>query len=130
MNYFPNSDGAAWFCREVLPRVRAEVPGATITVCGASPDARVKALARLPGVTVTGTVPDVRPYLHRAAAAVVPLRIARGIQNKLLEAMATGLPVVSTTTARAGIEAQDGRDLFVADEPTGFAAAVVWIILA
>jgi sugar transferase (PEP-CTERM/EpsH1 system associated) len=125
MNYFPNADAAVWFCREVLPLVRAEVPDVTVTLCGAAPDRRVRALGRVPGVTVTGAVPDVRPDLHRASVGVVPLRIARGIQNKLLEAMAVGLPVVATTPARAGIEAQDGRDLLVADVPADFAAAVV-----
>jgi sugar transferase (PEP-CTERM/EpsH1 system associated) len=128
LNYRPNVDGVVWFCREVWPLVRAAVPGATFTVCGSSPDKKVRALARLGGVTVTGAVPDVRPYLARAAVGVVPVRIARGIQNKLLEAMAMGLPAVTTTAAYAGLGAQDGRELFVADEPADFAAAVVRLL--
>jgi sugar transferase (PEP-CTERM/EpsH1 system associated) len=128
MNYRPNVDGVVWFCREVLPLIRAEVPGATFTVCGASPDKAVRVLTRLGGVTVTGAVPDVRPYLARASVGVVPVRIARGIQNKLLEAMAMGLPAVTTTAAYAGLEADDGRDLVVADQPAAFAAAVVGLL--
>jgi sugar transferase (PEP-CTERM/EpsH1 system associated) len=128
MDYLPNVDAVVWFCRDVLPRVRAEVPGVTFTICGASPDRRVRALAGIPGVTVTGSVPAVRPYLDRAEVAVVPLRIARGIQNKLLEAMASGLPVVATPAAVGGIQARDGRDLFVADAPDRFAAAVVGLL--
>ncbi|MFO0810225.1 MAG: TIGR03087 family PEP-CTERM/XrtA system glycosyltransferase [Gemmataceae bacterium] len=128
MNYKPNVDGMVWFCREILPQVRAEVPGATLTICGSSPDKTVLALGKEPGVTVTGAVPDVRPYLDEASAAVVPLRLARGIQNKLLEAMAAGLPCVATTAAWAGIEAERGRDLLVADEPAAFAAAVVRLL--
>jgi sugar transferase (PEP-CTERM/EpsH1 system associated) len=128
MNYRPNVDAVVWFCREVLPRVRDAVPGATFTICGAAPDRQVRSLGRVGGVTVTGAVPDVRPYLNRAAVGVVPLRIARGIQNKLLEAMATALPVVATRTARTGIEAKDGRDLFAADAPGEFADAVIRLL--
>ncbi|HEY1379578.1 MAG TPA: TIGR03087 family PEP-CTERM/XrtA system glycosyltransferase [Gemmataceae bacterium] len=128
MNYLPNVDGAVWFCREVWPRVRAEVPEATFTVCGSSPTPEVTALGRLPGVTVTGAVPAVEPYLAKAGVGVIPVRIARGVQNKLLEAMAAGLPTVTTTAAGAGVEAADGRDLFVADDPAEFAAAVVRLL--
>jgi sugar transferase (PEP-CTERM/EpsH1 system associated) len=128
MNYWPNVDGVTWFCRDVLPRVRDRVPGATFTICGSAPTRAVRALAALPGVTVTGAVPDVRPYLHRAAVGVIPVRIARGIQNKLLEAMAAGLPTVATPAAWAGLSAEAGRDLLVADDPAAFAAAVVRLL--
>jgi sugar transferase (PEP-CTERM/EpsH1 system associated) len=128
MNYLPNVDGATWFCREVFPRVRDEIPEATFTICGSAPTPEVVALGRLPGVTVTGAVPDVVPYLARASVAVVPVRIARGVQNKLLEAMAAGLPTVTTTAAAAGVDAVDGRDLFVADDPAAFSAAVVRLL--
>ena len=106
----------------------AAVPGITFTICGSSPTPEVTALGRLPGVTVTGRVPSVIPYLNRAVVAVVPLRIGRGVQNKLLEAMAAGLPVVATTTARTGVAAENGRDVFVADDPTDFAGAVVRLL--
>ncbi len=105
MDYYPNVEGVVWFCRDVLPLIRRERPGATLTICGARPDPRVQALARISGVTVTGRVADVRPYMARASVAVVPLRIARGIQNKLLEAMAMGLPAVACTAAAAGVVA-------------------------
>jgi sugar transferase (PEP-CTERM/EpsH1 system associated) len=128
MDYRPNEDGVVWFCTEVLPRVRAEVADVTFTVCGSSPTPAVQELAELPGVSVTGRVPEVGPYLARASVAVVPVRIARGVQNKLLEAMAAGLPAVTTWAAKAGVEALDGRDLLAADDPAAFAAAVVRLL--
>jgi sugar transferase (PEP-CTERM/EpsH1 system associated) len=128
MDYFPNVEAVTWFSKEVLPLVRREIPAATFTICGARPTADVLRLAREPGVIVTGRVPDVRPYLARAAVGVVPLRIARGIQNKLLEAMAMGLPAVSTTAAYLGIEAVPGKDLLVADGEIPFADAVVRLL--
>jgi sugar transferase (PEP-CTERM/EpsH1 system associated) len=128
MDYFPNVHGVNWFCREVLPLIREQVPGVTFTACGARPNAAVQALAQLPGVKVTGRVPDVRPYLSRAEVGVVPLHMARGIQNKLLEAMSMGLPTVTTTPAFAGAGATDGKDLLVADRAADFAAAVVRLL--
>lgn len=128
MDYLPNVDGVLWFCRDIWPHIQTAVPGATFTICGSSPTREVTALGRLAGVTVTGAVPAVGPYLNQAGLAVVPLRIARGVQNKLLEAMAAGLPAVATTIARTGVMAEDGRDLFVADEPADFAAAVVRLL--
>jgi glycosyltransferase involved in cell wall biosynthesis len=88
----------------------------------------VQALGRLPGVKITGRVPDVRPYLARAEVGVVPLHIARGIQNKLLEAMAMGLPTVTTTAAFEGVGALAEAHLLVADRPADFAAAVVRLL--
>jgi sugar transferase (PEP-CTERM/EpsH1 system associated) len=128
MDYFPNVEGVVWFCEEVLPRIRREIPDVTFTICGSRPNARVQALGRLPGVTVTGRVPDVRPYLEQAAVCVVPLRIARGIQNKLMEAMAMGLPAVACSAACAGIEAVPGQELFAADTAAEFADATVRLL--
>jgi sugar transferase (PEP-CTERM/EpsH1 system associated) len=128
MDYLPNVDGVTWFCNEVFPLVRARIPDATFTICGSRPTRAVRALGRLPSVTVTGRVPDVRPYLDRAAVCVVPLRIARGIQNKLLEAMAAGLPCVATNIAFDGIEATRETDLRTADAPPDFAARVVELL--
>jgi sugar transferase (PEP-CTERM/EpsH1 system associated) len=128
MDYFPNVEGVVWFCQEVLPLVRRRAPGVTLTICGARPNAVVRALGRLEGVTVTGRVPDVRPYLGRASVCVVPLRIARGIQNKLLEAMAMGLPTVATPAAFEGVEAESPTHLLVAEEPAEFAQAVVRLL--
>lgn len=128
MDYFPNVQGVRWFCREVLPLVRAQAPDAELTICGARPHAVVQALGRLPGVKVTGRVADVRPYLARAQVGVVPLHIARGIQNKLLEAMAMALPTVATTPAFEGVGARAETHLLVADRPDDFAAAVVRLL--
>lgn len=128
MNYHPNAEGCIWFVREILPRVRASVPAARFTIVGSSPTREVERLTRVSGVTVTGFVPDTRAYLRRAAVAVAPLRIARGIQNKVLEAMAMGLPVVGTTSATQGVDGVHGRDYLVADEPETFAAALVQLL--
>ena len=108
MDYPPNVDAVAWFAASVLPLVRRASPDAAFCIVGASPAPGVQALAALPGVTVTGRVPDVRPYLAHAAAAVAPMRIARGIQNKVLEAMAMARPVVVTPDALEGIAAHPG----------------------
>ncbi len=128
MDYFPNVDGISWFCKEVLPQIRSRVPNLRLTICGSRPVDQVTALRSIPGVQVTGRVPDVRPYLDQADIAVVPLRIGRGIQNKVLEAMSMALPCVATSVACMGIEAQDGRDLLVADDPSEFIRCVVQLL--
>jgi len=102
MDYWPNVDGVRWFAEEVMPRVLDALPSAHFTIVGMRPTAAVKALASA-HVTVTGTVPDVRPYLQHAAVVVAPLRVARGIQNKILEAMAMARPVVATDACGAGL---------------------------
>jgi glycosyltransferase involved in cell wall biosynthesis len=112
----------------VLPRVQQAVSGATFTICGSRPTAEVEALATLPGVTVTGRVADVRPYLDAAQVAVVPIRIARGIQNKLLEAMAMGLPCVSTTAAWTGIDVSGESGVLLADDEAHFADRVIELL--
>lgn len=121
MNYFPNVDGCVWFVQEILPRIRERFPEARFTIVGAHPTPEVEALAEQPGVKVTGFVDSVTLWLDRAAVAVAPLRIARGIQNKVLEAMASGLPVVGTTSATQGVEGKPGRDFLLADDATAFA---------
>jgi sugar transferase (PEP-CTERM/EpsH1 system associated) len=124
MDYAPNVDAAQWFAREVLPRVRRRRPSAVFRVVGAAPTAGVRALATLPGVEVTGAVPDVRPYLAQAAVVVAPLRIARGIQNKVLEGMAAARPVVATPQALDGLDAVVGRDLLAGRDAADLAEAV------
>jgi len=112
MDYPPNIDAACWFARDILPLIRAQFGNAQFYVVGTNPSQEVQRLAQLDGVHVTGRVPDVRPYVAHAVACVAPLRIARGIQNKVLEAMAMGKPVITTPQALEGIdEAQAGRDL-------------------
>lgn len=128
MDYHPNVEGVVWFCNEVLPLIRCAVPEASFTICGARPNAQVLELGKIAGVRVTGRVPDVRPYLAEASVCVVPLRIARGIQNKLMEAMAMGLPTVTCTASFNGIEATPGRDIEVADTPEAFAAATIRLL--
>jgi sugar transferase (PEP-CTERM/EpsH1 system associated) len=124
MDYWPNADAVIWFANEVMPRLRAAVPAAEFWVVGANPGPSVQALAALPGVHVTGRVPDTRPYVAHAAACVCPLRIARGIQNKVLEGMAMGRPVIASPAAFEGVRAEAGRDLLVAEGVDGFLAAI------
>jgi sugar transferase (PEP-CTERM/EpsH1 system associated) len=121
MDYRPNVDAVVWFANEILPRVRAAVPGASFVICGSRPAPAVQALALLPGVTVTGRVPDVRPYLDSAELFVAPLRIARGIQNKVIEAMAMGLPVVASVPAWTGTGLAEGEGGVVAADAETFA---------
>ncbi|MCO6419786.1 TIGR03087 family PEP-CTERM/XrtA system glycosyltransferase [Siccirubricoccus sp. KC 17139] len=129
MGYRPNVDAVTWFAEAILPRLRGRPgPMPEFWIVGANPAPAVQALAKLPGVTVTGTVPDVRPYLAHAACAVAPLRIARGIQNKVLEAMAMARPVVATPEAHEGLRATAGRDLLVAVGEDAFAAAIAAVL--
>ncbi len=115
MDYWPNVDAATWFARQVLPDLRRRTPPPRLAIVGANPDRNVQRLASLPGVLVTGRVEDVRPYLAHAAVVVAPLRIARGVQNKVLEGMAMSRPVVASPEAFQGIRAEPGRDLLVAE---------------
>jgi sugar transferase (PEP-CTERM/EpsH1 system associated) len=124
LDYRPNVDGAVWFGREVWPEVRRRHPWATFSLVGRNPSAAVRRLAREPGVRVVGTVPDVRPYLAGAALAVAPLRIARGVQNKVLEALAMGKAVVASPQALEGLAAEPGVHLLTASTPQEWAAVV------
>lgn len=125
MDYWPNVDAVTWFAERVFPAVHDAIPAAQFTIVGSRPTDAVLALARRPGVVVTGGVPDVRPYLAHAACAVAPLRIARGVQNKVLEAMAMARPVVASAQAAEGIRAEAGRDYLLAGDEAGFAGAVI-----
>ena len=122
MDYWPNVDAMTWFAADVLPRLRASRPGLRLCIVGANPAPEMRRLARDPAVIVTGRVADVRPYLAHADVVVAPLRSARGIQNKVLEAMAMGRPVVATPQAFAGLRCVAGRDLLVGADAAGFAA--------
>jgi sugar transferase (PEP-CTERM/EpsH1 system associated) len=123
MDYPPNIDAVVWFAEAVLPLIRQARPDAQFHVVGSNPAPQVQKLADIQGVFVTGRVADVRPYVAHATAAVAPMRIARGIQNKVLEAMAMARPVVVTPGALEGIDATPGRELLLAEDAAGFAAA-------
>lgn len=127
MDYWPNIDAVIWFAREVLPQLRARRPGVHFWIVGRAPTAAVQALAG-PDITVTGTVADVRPYLQFAAAVVAPLRLARGIQNKILEAMAMNRPVVASATCAAAIDARPGEEFLVAESAAEHAEAVAALL--
>ena len=124
MDYWPNADAVIWFANDVMPLLRAAHANIEFWVVGANPGPDVKALASLAGVHVTGRVPDTRPYVAHAAACVCPLRIARGIQNKVLEGMAMARPVIASPAAFEGVRAEAGRDLLVADGAHAFVEAV------
>lgn len=127
--HYPNEDAALVLCREIFPRILLKRPDARLSLIGSLPTPAVLTAARsIPGVTVTGTVPDVRPHLEKAAVFAAPVRLGRGIKGKILEAFAAGIPVVATPTAAAGIEAVPGRDLVVAADHDRFADAVVQLL--
>jgi sugar transferase (PEP-CTERM/EpsH1 system associated) len=128
MDYFPNVDAVLHFCRSVLPHVTAVVPETHFYVVGRNPTGPVRALARGGRVTVTGSVPDVRAHLARATVAVAPLRIAPGIQNKVLEAMAMGIPVVATSVALEGLSVADRDGARRADDPATFAREILALL--
>jgi sugar transferase (PEP-CTERM/EpsH1 system associated) len=125
MDYWPNVDAVRWFVETVFPRVKAALPDAAFYIVGSHPTETVQHLSRISGVTVTGTVPDTRPYLKHAACAVAPLRLARGVQNKVLEAMSMARPVVASPQATEGISAQIGLDLLEAGDEQRFAEQVI-----
>jgi sugar transferase (PEP-CTERM/EpsH1 system associated) len=128
MDYFPNEECMVDFCTRTLPLIRSRQPQVKLLIVGADPSPAVGKLGELPGVTVTGSVPDVRPYVRRSALMIAPLNIARGTQNKILEAMAMGVPVVASELAAAGVDAVPGRHLFTAATPQGYVEAVLHIL--
>jgi len=129
MNYAPNSAGAAWLAREAWPIVRATLPAARLLLVGASPTQDVRALADADrSIAVTGTVPDVRPFLAQSAVAAAPLHTARGIQNKVLEAVAAGLPCVVTSTVADGLPKDVEPACLVADAAQAFADALLALL--
>jgi len=123
----PNADAVSFFAREVLPRISAVRPGVTFNIVGGEPPAEVRRLAA-PNVVVTGEVADVRPYVHAAAAVVVPMRMGGGTRLKVLEALAMRKPVVSTALGCEGLDVVNGEHLIVADEPAAFAESVLRVL--
>ncbi len=128
MGYFPNVDGAVAFCQRVLPAIRERVPGVEVAIVGNHPDPAVRALERLPGVRVTGFVPDVAPWFQSAAVLVVPLRFGGGTRLKILEALRWRRAVVSTPAGCEGLDPVPGKHLIVASSDAEFAAAVVELV--
>lgn len=128
MDFRPNVDAVLWFGREVWPRIQAQRPATTLAIVGQRPHPRLEALRGRPGVTITGWVEDVRPYIAGAAVYVAPLRIGGGTRLKLLQAMAMGKAIVATTLGAEGFPLQDGRQLCLADDPARFAAAVLGLL--
>lgn len=129
MDWMPNADGVRWFVKEVLPLVRRQAPEVRLTIVGRDPIASVRELhAPETGVVVTGTVPDVRPWLASSAVFVVPLRVGGGTRLKLYEGLATGIPTVSTTIGAEGLPLEDGVHLRIADAPDAMAEAIVALV--
>lgn len=121
MDWMPNIDGMRWFLSDVFPRIQAQRPGCTLAIVGRTPPPSILEAAKTPGITVTGTVPDVRPYLWQSAVSIVPLRIGGGTRLKIFEAMAAGAPVVSTTVGAEGLPLQDGDTIRIGDSAEQFA---------
>jgi sugar transferase (PEP-CTERM/EpsH1 system associated) len=128
MDYYPNQECMGRFCKEVWPLLKVQRPALKLLIVGADPSPEMRRLGDLPGVTVTGSVPDVRPYIRGSALMVAPLAIARGTQNKILEAMAMGVPVVTSSAAAGGVDAQAEQHFLVTDSATDIAAAVLRIV--
>lgn len=129
MDWMPNGDGITWFVDDVLPLIHRHLPDVTFTVVGRNPPSGIRALAeRDPRLRVTGTVPDVRPYLERASVFVVPLRVGGGTRLKIYEAMAMERPVVSTTIGAEGLPIEQGRHALIADSSEAFASAVLGLL--
>jgi sugar transferase (PEP-CTERM/EpsH1 system associated) len=124
LDYFPNIDAITFFATQVFPAVRDKFPRAKFLIVGSRPGARVLKLGRLPGVTVRGDVKDVRPFIAQARVSVAPLRISQGIQNKVLEALAAGLPVVASQNAAAGLPFLQDVPLAIARDAAGFVESV------
>ena len=125
MDWLPNDDGMRWFLGDVLPELRQRLPDARLSIVGRSPSDSLRRLAKqVGGVEVTGPVPDVRPYLARAALSIVPLRIGGGTRLKIYEAMAMGTPVVSTSIGAEGLPLEPGRQISIADDSLSLARAV------
>ena len=128
MDWLPNVDGIGWFSTEVLPIIRKRRPACRVTLAGRSPAPEVKALASDPQIRVTGTVADIRPFLWGSEIALVPLRIGGGTRLKIYEAMAAGVPVVSTTVGAEGLDVTHGRDILLADTAETFAEACLLLL--
>jgi glycosyltransferase involved in cell wall biosynthesis len=129
MDWMPNIDGVQWFVNEILPLIRKARPGCSVAIVGRTPDAAIQQIAEKDNrICVTGTVPDVRPYLWGSTVSIVPLRIGGGTRLKIYEAMAARVPVVSTTVGAEGLDVRNGENIHIADSPAQFADACVALL--
>lgn len=128
MDYYPNQECMSRFCAQVWPLLRKARPAMKLLIVGADPSPEMRKLGELPGVTVTGSVPDVRPFIRGSALMVAPLQIARGTQNKILEAMAMGVPVVTSAIAAGGVDAESEEHFLVAQSAHDYAQAILRIV--
>jgi glycosyltransferase involved in cell wall biosynthesis len=128
MDYYPNQQAMVAFCRDVLPLLKSMRPQVELIIVGADPSPEIRRLGQLDGVTVTGSVSDVRPFVLGSALTVAPLTIARGTQNKILEAMAMGVPVVASDVAAGGVDATAGEHLLVATTPQDYRDAILRVL--
>lgn len=128
LNWFPNADALTHFCADILPLVRSQVPYATVRWIGRTSDEQMAQLWSDSRVELTGHVEDIRPYIHKAACFVVPIRVGGGTRLKILDAWAMGKAVVSTTVGCSGLQARDGQNILIRDDPESFAAAVAEVL--
>ncbi len=128
MDWYPNEDAVSFFVEKVLPQIQDKVPDVKFSIVGGNPSTRVQRLAEREKVVVTGRVPEIKPYFSEATVFVVPLRIGSGTRLKILEALAMGKAVVSTTVGAEGLALRDGEEIFIADEPKLFAEAVTQLL--
>jgi polysaccharide biosynthesis protein PslH len=128
MSWPPNEDAAEHFARELMPAIGNRIPGASFWIVGTQPSARVQNLAGLPNIHVTGTVADIRPWIWSATVYASPLRFGLGVKNKILEAMASGAPIVATSRSLSGTPLSDGRHALIADDDAKFAESVVRLL--
>jgi glycosyltransferase involved in cell wall biosynthesis len=128
MHYYPNIDAVQYYFGAMHDALRAAVPNLRVLIVGHNPPPEIEALGTLPGVTVTGSVPDIRPYMGRAWLQMVPLRLGGGTRLKIVESMAAGLPVVSTAVGAQGLAVRDGAEMLLADEPADFVRKVAALL--
>ncbi len=128
MDYYPNQEAMFDFVRNTFPLLKVKRPAVKLIIVGADPSPEVRKLERTPGVTVTGSVPEVQPYVTKAAVTVAPLNIARGTQNKILESMAMGVPVVASHLAAGGVDAVPGEHILVGSGPEDYAASILKLL--
>jgi hypothetical protein len=128
MSYVPNVDAVTYFCLEILPLVRERIPGVKFIIVGADPAPDVTSLTRDPSVEVTGRVPDLRQFMNQAVVAVAPIRIGAGLQNKVLEGLSMGLPMVITSVANEGIQAVNGEHLLIAESAKASSDQIVRLL--